>query len=110
MKCTEVEFGTFQCAYCIDLPYLVDGRRKNVAIDKCLLPEVLKLWEQGIKTTGCCCGHGREEPYIGVDFGDIEKMKSLGYRVQYNPSRPDDEDSFFPKTQIIREEPFDMFT
>ena len=27
-------------------------------------------------------------------------MKELGYKVQYNPNRPKDEDSFYPKTRI----------
>ena len=29
---------------------------------------------------------------------DIQKMKDLGYKVLYNECRPNDEDSFIPKT------------
>ena len=29
---------------------------------------------------------------------DIQKMKDLGYEVYYNKCRPNDEDSFIPKT------------
>lgn len=107
MKCSEIEFGTYNCAYNIMLPWLVidptepdkPKEPKYVCIDKCLLPEILHLWEMGIKTTGCCCGHGKEEmAFIGVQPEYIEKMKSVGYRVFYNECRPGDEDSFEPFT------------
>ena len=102
-KCKDV-IGTGNCSYAIYLPWKVsfNGRKiKCVAIDKCLLPEILQLWEQGIKTTGCCCGHGNfKMAYIGVKFEDIQKMKDLGYEVYFNHLRPKDEDSFIPKTEL----------
>lgn len=98
MQCKDIEFGTGDCAYNIHLPWLVDGKAKMVNIDKCLLPEIIHLWELGIKTTGCCCGHGKEEPFIGVAFEDIDRMLELGYKVCPNKYRPRDRDSFYPKT------------
>jgi hypothetical protein len=78
-----------------------DNEFKYVAVDKCLIKEIIYLWEQGIRTTGCCCGHGEKEfAYIGVVFEDIPKMKQLGYEVFFNKERPNDEDSFIPKTKI----------
>lgn len=108
IQCEDIDYGTYQCAYHIyvpwlcKLPYEHDSQKKPkvVSIDKCLLPEVLRLWEMGIKTTGCCCGHGRSKPFISVAFEDIQKMKELGYKVQYNSCRPYDEDSFVPKTEL----------
>ena len=100
MKCEDIGFGTGLCAISVNIPF---GSHKAVSIDKCLLNEILYLWEQGIHTTGCCCGHKREEPYIGVRFEDIDKMKALGYKVQFNKLRPDDEDTFYPKTEITSE-------
>ena len=109
MKCEDIGFGTYDCTYNIVLPYLVTDpleperppQTKIIAIDKCLLPEVLKLWEMGLKTTGCCCGHGRERmSFISVRTEYIGKMKSLGYEVRFNECRPGDEDSFIPKTQL----------
>lgn len=108
MKCKDVGFGTADCAYNITLPYLVGDPAnpaapkfsKTVCIDKCLLPEVLRLWEMGIKTTGCCCGHDRQPPFIGVLPEYIETMKALGYAVLPNSCRPGDEDSFVPKTEM----------
>ena len=103
MKCNKAKIGTYDCVYCIMPPFetgCFEKKFKFVSIDKCLLREILDLWEQGIKTTGCCCGHGTTEAYIGVEFEDIDKMKALGYKIQYNPSRPNDEDSFYPKTLV----------
>ena len=105
--CADIPFQTYECCYHITLPWLCkypweDDSMKEpmtVSIDKCLLPEILELWKMGIKTTGCCCGHGKQcASFIGVDFDDIQKMKDFGYEVYYNKCRPNDEDSFIPKT------------
>lgn len=109
--CADIPFQTYECSYKIYVPWKCkfaweDDSKKEpmlVCIDKCLLPEILELWEMGIKTTGCCCGHGKDKPFIGVDFDDIQKMKDLGYEVYYNKCRPDDEDSFVPKTVMCYE-------
>lgn len=100
-QCKEVQFGTSSCAYEIYLPYqLSNGSRKCVSIDKCLLPEILKLWEKGIRTTGNCCGHGKMKPFIGVENKYIDDMINLGYKVYFNKCRPNDKDMFIPKTEI----------
>lgn len=98
MRCEEIEIGTYACCYSIKLPWDVKEGMQYASVDKCLLPEVISLWEQGIKTTGCCCGHGKKIPYIGVRPEFIKQMISLGYDVQFNPCRPGDNDTFFPKT------------
>ena len=109
MNCGDIEFGTYDCTYSIMLPWPTkflweaesERCHRYVAVDKCLLPEILKLWEMGIKTTGCCCGHGKQKlAYIGVSPEYIPRMKELGYQVQFNSCRPDDEDSFVPKTEL----------
>ena len=69
-----------------------------ICIDRCLLNEISLLWSLDIVTTGCCCGHNVAQPFIGVGIEYIGQMKSLGYNVQPNKSRPGDEDSFYPKT------------
>jgi hypothetical protein len=76
-------------------------RKEYVSVDPCLAAEIIELWRLGIVTTGCCCGHnlgGRYLPFIGVREDFIPKMKELGYEVQYNDCRPNDEDSFVPKS------------
>ena len=109
MLCKDVGFGTYNCAYNIMLPYLVKDptepeaapQPKYIAVDKCLLPEILRLWEAGIKTTGCCCGHGRADmAFIGVRPEYIDRMKEMGYKVAFNSCRPGDEDSFIPMTKL----------
>lgn len=102
MTCKDIGFGTYDCCYNIMPPFRCGFGNgfKDVAIDKCLIREIIDLWEKGIKTTGCCCGHDKTEPFIGVEFEDIDKMKALGYKVQHNPCRPEDEDSFIPKTKM----------
>lgn len=103
MKCADIGLGTYNCSYNIMPPFRCGfgNEFKYVAVDKCLIKEIIDLWEQGIRTTGCCCGHGEKEfAYIGVVFEDIPKMKQLGYEVFFNKERPNDEDSFIPKTKI----------
>ena len=79
-----------------------------LCIDRCLLNEVSLLWSLDIVTTGCCCGHNIAEPYIGVEFEYIDQMKSLGYTVNFNSSRPKDEDSFVPKSIITNIKDHDL--
>lgn len=100
MRCSEIGFGTADCAYNVMTPFKCgfDNDYKMVNIDKCLLTEVIALWELGIKTTGCCCGHDKHPPFIGVDPEHIPQMKGLGYQVIANKHHPGGEDSFAPKT------------
>jgi hypothetical protein len=67
-------------------------------LDRCIAEEVMALWTLGITTTGCCCGHGKVPPYIGVIDEDIGRMKGMGYVVKpnHNPGRESDQDSFYP--------------
>lgn len=105
MKCSEVKSGSYNCVYNIMPPFpcgMLEKKYRYVSIDKCLIHEIINLWEQGIKTTGCCCGHGdNNKAYIGVEVSSIPKMKKLGYTIYYNPCRPKDEDSFVPKTILL---------
>lgn len=106
-RCKDA-IGTGDCSYAIYLPWKCkfdweeESQKvlKCVAIDKCLLPEIIQLWEMGIKTTGCCCGHGKLEPFISVREECINEMKLLGYEVQCNPHNLKGEDSFYPKTKL----------
>ena len=66
--------------------------------DKCLADEIKYLWSKGITTTGCCCGHNFGCPYIGVTDSSSDKMRKLGYKVQYNPFDPYYDNEFYPKS------------
>ena len=37
------------------------------------------MWNKGIKTASCCCGHGISLGYIQVTDDCIEAMEQLGY-------------------------------
>lgn len=98
-NCQGIEIGSYDNQVTLDRPNHMIGRKEGsqsdkICIDKCIAQEVKHLWNLGISTTGCCCGHNERKGFIGVVDEDIRKMKSLGYRVQYNPLRPDSEDTF----------------
>lgn len=81
--------------------YLESNWKTNwLAIDICVVDEIKTLWNAGIVTTGCCCGHNTKPPYVGVVDNNIRDMKILWYEVQWNPtpSRRDDKDTFYLKT------------
>jgi len=48
---------------------------KTVGIDKCIAHIIKALQDAGIETTGCCCGHGESDGYIGLNEGLILTIK-----------------------------------
>lgn len=70
--------------------------RERVTLDVELVEEIYDLWLRGIRTTGCCSGHGDYKiSYIGVVDEDIEKMEKLGYKHAPHPD-PTRKDNFYP--------------
>jgi len=55
-----------------------------VGIDNCIAKEILILWENKVRTTGCCCGHNVDRGMINVIPAHKQKMIKLGYRYYYN--------------------------
>lgn len=103
-NCVNVEIGSYDNQVELPCPSHMPTTRgvNTICIDACLKDEILYLWSLGITTTGCCCGHnkGDKYPMISVEFKDIPRMKAMGYKVQFNNCRPNDEDSFIPKSII----------
>lgn len=56
--------------------------KTEIWVDACLAKEITELWAKGIRTTGCCCGHGKERGTIGVHNCDAHKMIELGYEKE----------------------------
>lgn len=56
-----------------------EGYLDSVVVDACLAEEIEELWSKGIRTTGCCCGHGKHIGNICVGYECIPVMKDLGY-------------------------------
>ena len=52
---------------------------KWICIDKCVEQIIWDLWDNGITTTGCCCGHNKEYWYVWVIELDMEYYKSLSH-------------------------------
>ena len=100
-KCVNVYIGDYTNQVILSIPnnikiYRNDGTktiRKEVCVDRCIADEVSSLWEIGIITTGCCCGHNKKSGYIGVKNRYIDGMKALGYNQYGNK-----EDTFYPNT------------
>lgn len=62
-----------------------DDYKDAIQVDLCIAGEIVWLWDEGIKTTGCCCGHGKNLGYIQVTDDCIEKMRALGYQNYIYP-------------------------
>lgn len=58
---------------------LQNGHPPDVSIDSCIVDAILALWEKGIETTGCCCGHKLMRAWVSVDPSDYVAMHELGY-------------------------------
>lgn len=72
--CHQVDFGTYKNSVGLMAPW-----GELVTVDICMIPEIKWLWNKGIKTIECCCGHGNELPYIAVTEGNRQTMEELGY-------------------------------
>lgn len=96
-SCEDVEIGSYDNQIHLAAPPHMP-KENGYCIDACLVLEVASLWKQGIKTTGCCCGHNKTVGYIGVTEEFIPRMKELGYVVRPNELYPEREDGFVPKS------------
>ena len=75
--------------------------KDSILVDECLANEIEDLWNKGIRTTGCCCGHGKFLGFINVNENDREKMEQLGYQYYIfdeNFGGEKRKDTFIPKS------------
>lgn len=77
---------------------------KPIAFDACLGSELIHLWNNGIKTIGCCCGnhldcYQNDMSYIQVSEEYIDKMLDMGYNLRYNHLL-EVQNCFIPKTEL----------
>ena len=87
------EFITYNCDS--------EHHKEVVSIDICISDEIQNLWKQGIKTLGCCCGHGRKLGFIQVDKTSIKDMEDLGYTHYIYDEKfggVERKDAFIPKS------------
>jgi hypothetical protein len=58
---------------------LQKGYEPTVCVDNCIVDAIDQLWDRGIETTGCCCGHNFERAWVNVHPDDYIAMFELGY-------------------------------
>lgn len=78
-----------------------DEYKESIQVDECIADEIEELWNKGIKTMGCCCGHGLELGFIQVANDSILKMEKLGYQHYIYTDEfggVERKDAFIPKT------------
>ena len=94
-KCRNgIEFGSYETSVHIYIPEqghtmssCINNRvaaglneTRTIAIDECMMQDILFLWGKGIRTAGCCCGHNRIPSMINIlDVCDYNKMLGIGY-------------------------------
>ena len=67
---------------CQNLAFFCDGCGHAVFTDRCLTEEIRAIRSKGVRTLGCCCGHGEKLGYIQVMPEDVPIMELLGYEQQ----------------------------
>jgi len=97
-KCKNVEIGSYDNQVKLHAPFW--SSKEYICVDRCLSEEIQKLWMLGIQTNGCCCGHNKANPYIGVYPEYVEQMEKLGYAHCGIDDRHNDTDNlnFIPKS------------
>lgn len=91
--CNNVEMGSYDNQiilgrYPVMDEHLKELKPNGISVDRCMVEHVVSLWEAGVRTNGCCCGHKKEAPYISIHEDDFEKAISLGY-VKYEFEQPE---------------------
>lgn len=57
---------------------------QRVKVDKCIAEEIVYINSIGIRTEGCCCGHGDIPPHALIKPSSQEKAKYFGYNPQWH--------------------------
>lgn len=96
-KCSGIPFGTDENKVWVKMPddWKSSSKDRLIWADACMVYELHTLWKNGVRTNGCCCGHGKYLASIVVDKTSIEKMVNLGY--ENHPDYIDRQDVFIGK-------------
>lgn len=79
-KCKNIKVGSYDNQVTLLNPFT----GKYICVDRCLMDEICDLWNNGIETTGCCCGHNTVTPMINTKQECHEGMVELGYKFWIN--------------------------
>lgn len=81
-QCKNITFGSKECEkqkVILPTPKQWNCSKEAICIDPCVVDEIKILWQYGVRTYGCCCGHNITESMVNVDDKDIDFMIKLGY-------------------------------
>lgn len=60
------------------LPFDLGDRRETVCIDACIAETIQMLWDMGVVTLSCCCGHnGRTDRSVVVNPETVDIAKKV---------------------------------
>ena len=95
--CTDdVEVGSYDNQLWVHAPAHMP-KDSGYCLDVCVAEEVMSLWRAGVKTLGCCCGHGdhnlafiqvpEEFPLECLGYERTEKQpeQGIGYKPRFRP-------------------------
>jgi len=71
--------------------------KRGISVDRCMAGQIISLWKAGIRTYGCCCGHGEYDGWINVAREDFTKAMELGWKQYHYEDEPDRKDTVFAK-------------
>ena len=57
---------------------------QTINVDDCIAQEIVFINSIGIRTEGCCCGHGAESPLAIIKPSSVNKAKEAGYKPEFN--------------------------
>ena len=55
-------------------PLVPIDKRRVICVDACIVDQIKALWAKGIETGGCCCGHNKDDPNVGLLRADAVPM------------------------------------
>lgn len=98
--CKDVEMGSYTNQILLGYyPVMMEYRQKRISaglsgdmgipVDKCIVDQVIALWENGVRTYGCCCGHNKQRGFINVGKEDFKKALGLGFTKHEFENDPD---------------------
>lgn len=62
----------------LDAPPQITDRPNGICIDSCIAETIKLLWQAGVETLGCCCGHGKSSPSLVIASHESgERVKQL---------------------------------
>lgn len=91
VHCRKVGYGSYEC---------YEQTMHGFDVDGCLVGEINRLNNNGIKTIGCCCGHGRRQGYIQVAPDSVAEMLKREYQQIEVDNHGNGKWCFVPKTSL----------